>query len=181
MPHAQHQYHPSVYEENLTHAHPVPDFDKAAISWIAPEYLQHTKSSVWWLTAAVIWLAAIVAEALSGNWSMLLATVVFGIVYWYIHEHHPPRHTKVNLSELGVKIGHTSIPYADIETFWVIYDPPFTRRLFLRLKTGVFQELIIELESQNPQQITSFLERYIPERRGVKETLSDVLLRAFRL
>lgn len=181
MPKNKHQYHPSVYEENLTHEHPGPHFDKAAFSWIAPEYLQHPKSAKWWVVAGLIWVVSIILEALSGNWTMLAATVLFGLVYWYIHEHHPPRHTKINLSELGVKIGHSQIPYAEIESFWIIFDPPFSRRLFLRLKESILPDLIIELETQNPQQITAFLEQYLSERVGVKENFTDLILRALKL
>jgi hypothetical protein len=174
-------YHPSVFQENLTHEHPEPDFDKAAFSWIAPEYLQHPKSTTWWLVAGIVWAVSIILEAFSGNWTMLAATVLFGLVYWYIHEHHPPKHTKINLSELGVKIGHTKIPYAEIESFWIIFDPPFSRRLFLRIKDSLLPDLVIELESQNHQQIRAFLEQYLSERVGVKENFTDIILRALKL
>ena len=177
----KHQYHPSVFQENLTHEHPVPDFDKAAISWIAPEYLQHPKSAKWWVIAGIVWVIAIILEAISGNWTMLAATALFGLVYWYIHEHHPPKHTKINLSELGVKIGHRAIPYADIESFWIIFEPPYTRRLYLEVKESFLPDLIIELEDQDPQQIVAFLEQRLPERLGVKENFADIIMRAFKL
>ncbi len=174
-------YHPSVFEENLDESHAVPDFNKAVFSWIAPEYLQHPKSLRWWGAAALILLAVIILEAFSGNWTMLVATVVFAAVYYFTHEYHPPRHTKVNLSELGVKIGHRQIPYADISCFWILYQPPTVRKLGLRLKEGLLPDLIIELENQNPQAVRAFLEQYLSEMTGVQEHWTEHLLRLFKL
>lgn len=177
----KHQYHPSAFEENLDHTHANPHFDKAAISWIAPEYLQHPKSTNWWVAAAIVWLVSIVLEAFSGNWTMLAATAVFGVVYWYVHEHHPPKHTKINLSDLGVKVGHNSIPYGEIVCFWITYTPPHTRRLYLQLKNAILPDLVIELEDQDPAKVRAFLEQHLSEVVGVKENFADSILRAFKL
>jgi hypothetical protein len=174
-------YHQSVFEENLDAEHPFPDFNKAIFSWIAPEYLQHPKSLRWWSAAAVVLLIAIILEAITGSWTMLAATVVFAIVYYITHQYHPPRHTKINLSELGVKIGHQQIPYAEIECFWIIYHPPSVKRLFLRIKDSFLPDLVIELENQDPQAIKAFLEHHLVEITGVKEHFSDQLLRLLKM
>jgi hypothetical protein len=179
--HQRETFHPSVFEDNLDHHHPHPDFNKAAYSWIAPEYLQHPKSVRWWVTAAIVWLIAIVIEAITGNWTMLLATAVFGLVYWFTHEMHPPRQTKVNLTDLGIKIGHRKFSYSQIEFFWIIYNPPEVKRLYLRLKERFLPDLVIELQDQDPQLIREFLEQHLPEVTGVKEHFTDVILRAFKL
>lgn len=181
MEHQKPKYHQSVFEENLGEDHPYPDFNKAAFSWIAPEYLQHPKSTRWWVSAALILLIAVVLEALTGNWTMLAATLAFAAVFYYTHQHHPPRHTKINLSELGVKVGHRRIPYEEIEFFWIIYNPPEVKRLFFRIKNSLLPDLIIELENQDPQAVRSFLEQYLVEVTGVKEHFTDQLLRLFKL
>jgi len=175
------RYHPSVFEENLDESHPHPHFDKAYFSWIAPEFLQHPKTIRWWVIAAIVLLIAIIAEAFSGNWTMLLATVVFGAVYTYMHECHPPKHTKINISELGIKIGHREIPYENIERFWIIYDPPWVKRLYLRISGNLLADLVIELENQDPVAIRAFLETYLVEIVDAHERLTDVILRIIRL
>lgn len=179
--HRQEEFHTSVFEQNLDESHPYPDFNKAVYSWIAPEYLQHPKSVQWWVAAGIVWAIAIVIEALTGNWTMLLATAVFGLVYWFTHEMHPPRKTKVNLTELGLKIGHKHFPFSQIEFFWIIYNPPHVKRLYLRLKDRFLPDMIVELEDQNPQEIREFLEQHLSEVTGVKEHYADVLLRLFKL
>lgn len=174
-------FHPSVFEENLDESHPHPHFDKAVFSWIAPEYLQHPKSIRWWTTAGVVVAIAVIIEAIVSNWTMLVATLVFAGVYTFVHEYNPPKHTKVNISELGIKIGHKKIPYENIECFWIIYNPPMVRRLYLRLKTQLLSDLVIELEDQDPLLIREYLERNVAEMTGVRESLTDVILRIIKL
>jgi hypothetical protein len=174
-------YHPSVFEKNLDQTHPLPDFNRAAFSWIAPEYLQHPKSVRWWVIAGLFFLVAIVIEALVANWTMLAATLAFGLVYAYLHYFHPPRHTKINLSELGVKLGHKSIPYEDIEAFWIIYNPPHSKKLYLRLKDKLIPDLVIELEHQDPQAIRRYLEMHLVEITGMRESFTDLILRLLKL
>jgi hypothetical protein len=175
------QLHPSVFQDNLTVDHPGSHFDKAVFSWIAPEYLQHPKSLNWWILAGVVLVICLVLEAFSGNWSMLAATLTFGVVYWYLHEHHPPKHTKINISELGIKIGHRTIAYSQIEAFWIIFNPPLTKRLCFRLTDKILPDLVIELEHQDPQALKIFLEQHLTEITGVREHLSDLILKILKI
>ncbi len=174
-------YHPSVFENNLDESHPYPDFDKAVFSWIAPEYLQHPKTVRWWVIAAIVLLVAIIIEAVVSNWTMLAATVTFAAVYVFMHEFRPPKHTKINISELGIKMGHRKIPYAKIEFFWIIYNPPHVKRLCLRLKDHFISDLVIELEDQDPLAIRDYLETQLVELVNVHEGFTDVLLRLLKL
>lgn len=174
-------FHPSVFEENLPANHPHPHFDRAILSWIAPEYLQHPKSVRWWTGAAIITLIAILLEAISGNWTMLAATITFAAVYYFTHEFRPPRHTKINISDLGVKVGHRKILYSEIEFFWIIYNPPEVKRLFLRIKDTFMPDLILELETQDPHTVKAVLEKHLIELIGVREHLTDHVLRLLKL
>lgn len=176
-----HIYHPSVFEENLPTDHPLPHFDRAIFSWIAPEYIQHPKSAGWWAGAAIVLLIAFAIEALTGNWTLLAATLTFAFVFWLTHEFHKPRHTKINISELGVKIGHRQILYEEIQYFWIIYNPSHVKRLFLRIKDSFLPDLVLELEDQDPQAIRSFLEHHLVEVTGVQEHFTDQLLRLLKL
>lgn len=179
--HARNDFHPSVFEPNLPAHHPHPHFDRATISWIAPEFLQHPKSTRWWVTAAIVVLVSMVLEALSGNWTMLAATLAFAFTYYLSHEYHPPRHTKINISDLGVKIGHRKIHYSEIEYFWIIYNPPEVKRLFIRLKGSLLPDLVFELEDQDPHAVREVLEKHLVEVTGVREHYTESLLRLFKL
>ncbi len=176
------QLHESVYEENESHdAHPEKSYLKAVFSWIAPEYHQHPKSLTWWVVAGISLLIIMIIEAWTGNWTMLLATMVFGVVYWYLHEHHPPRFTKVVISDLGLKIGHRKIPYSKIHSFWVLYDPPNLKRLVFRLRNSYLSDLIIELEDQDPTAIANYLSKNITELTDQEESIADLIVRLLKM
>ncbi|MBD3270731.1 hypothetical protein GF376_04345 [Candidatus Peregrinibacteria bacterium] len=176
------EIHESVFEENLDANQKEGDpYLKAVFSWIAPEYLQHPKSTTWWVMAGFIFLIAIILEAVTGNWTMLLATVTFAVVYYVVHEHAPPKHTKVVISEMGIKVGHQKIPYSEIESFWILYDPPYLKRLNIRTKKSFFADLVIELENEDPSEIKEFLSQYIIEIPDKKEHLTDTILRILKL
>jgi hypothetical protein len=177
-----HRIHESVFQENHEQsAHPDHTFQKAIFSWIAPEYQQHTKTSRWWLIAGIIYLAAIIGEIITKNWSFLVATLVLAPVYWYIHEFHPPKYTKVILSEAGIKIGNRTIPFSQMVSFWIFYEPKVLKTLNFRLHKGAFNELVIQLEDQDPVAIREFLQQYIPELEGKSEEWTSVLLRLLKL
>ena len=177
----QDAYHPSVYEENFGEEHVLPDYNLAIFSWIAPEYLQHPKSIRWWVIAGIVLLIAIMLEAIVTNWTMLVATLVFGLLYAYLHYYRPPRYVKINISELGIKLGYKKIPYEEIEAFWIIYDPQYIKRLYLRLKGKLIPDVVIELEQQDPEAIRQYLGDRIVEITGMRENLTDVILRLLKL
>lgn len=178
----ENRLHQSVFEENHSETdHPEKSFTKAVFSWIAPEYHQHPKSIRWWVTAAVVLLIALILEAISGNWTFLAATLIFALVYWYTENHHPARHTKIVISAMGIKVGHTTIPYSQIKSFWIVYNPPEVKKLYLRLDRNYLSDLVLELENQDPLAIREFLRNHLEELADRQETVSDFILRTFKL
>jgi len=177
-----HRIHDSVFEDNHHQdAHPDHTFQKAVFSWVAPEYEQHPKSRRWWLTSGIIVVISLLLEILTANWTLLIATLVLVPVYWYIHEFHPPRYTKIVLSDAGLKIGHRTVPYSQIVSFWIFYEPKILKTLNFRLHHGAFNELNIQLEDQDPVALREFIQQYIPELEGKKEEWSSVVLRLLKL
>jgi hypothetical protein len=177
----QSQIHPSVFEENIGPDDHGDAYLKAVFSWIAPEYLQHPKTARWWVYAGIVLLIAIIIEALTGSWTMILATVVFAGVYAYMHEFQPPRHTKIVLSDIGIKVGNQKIPYSGIESFWVLYEPPHTSTLNFRLRRQFFPDLVIELEDQDPASVREYLTSFVPELTNQKAKTTDLILRLLKL
>ena len=166
--------HSSVFEN--THQTFKPIF-----SWIAPEFHQPEKSSNWWLSYAVIYILVLMLEWFYASWTMILATSVFAVVYFYINEYHPAKHTRISISDFGIKIGHKEIPFSHIESFWILYDSKRIKTLNFRQKKSFFVDVSLELEEQDPTEIRAFLLRNLPEWEGKNESLSDIIIRTFNL
>jgi hypothetical protein len=152
----------------------------SVISWVAPEYIAHQKSKRWYIVAAAV-VAAVVAYAIfTGNWTMAAAVVVFTAVYQYTHTYHPPKNLKINVTDMGIRVGHLFFPYSHIQTFWIIYKPDY-KTLNLRVKGNFWSDLIIDLNSQDPVSLRSYLVGQITEWEGKDERLQDMILRLLRL
>lgn len=156
-------------------------YDKAVFTWIAPEYIQHPKSKIWYLAAAVLVAAVILFDLLTEDFTMALAVVVLAGVYLYIHSHHPPKDIKITVSRMGIKVGKMIFPFSSIQAFWIIYEPPHITTLNLRVKEHFFSDIVIQLNHEDPVPVREYLCGQIPEWEGKTERTSDILLRLLKL
>lgn len=156
-------------------------YDHAVFTWVAPEYIQHPKSKVWFLAAAIIAGIVILIDILTQDYTMALAVVVLAGVYLYIHAHHPPKEIRIIISNMGIKVGSMLFPYTSIQAFWMHYQPPHLTTLNLRVKEHFFSDIIIQLNHEDPVPIRHFLCGQIKEWEGKNERLSDVMLRLLKL
>lgn len=156
-------------------------YDRAVFSWVAPEYIQHPKSKMWYLIAAAVAGVVIVLDVLTGNYTMALAVVILAGVYYYLHLNHPPKDIKITISKMGVKVGNMVFPFSSIQSFWIIYNPPHVMTLNLRVKEHFFSDVIIQLNHEDPVPVREFLCGQIPEWEGKNESFGDAVLRLFKL
>jgi hypothetical protein len=154
--------------------------DRIVISWIAPEYIRHQKSARWYLIAGVVVLITLVWAFFTGNWSMALAVLVFTGVYQYINTKHPPKNIRIEISEMGIKVGEMFFPFSNIQAFWIIYENGL-RTLNLRVSKHFFSDIIIQLDDQDPVEVRQYLVGQIAEWEGKSEKVGDMLLRLLRL
>jgi len=87
----------------------------------------------------------------------------------------------VRITELGIDVGGKFYPYNTINAFWIVYNPPFVRRLYFRMGTKSFTEVKVELNHQNPVELRRLLAGEIPEIEGAQESVTDILIRLLRL
>lgn len=156
-------------------------YDKAVFTWMAPEYIQHPKSNIWYMAAAIVAGIVVVLDVITGNYTMAVAVLVFMAVYYYIHLKHPPKNIKITISRMGIKVGNMVFPFSSIQAFWIFYHPPHLTTLNLRVKEHFFSEVIIQLNHEDPVPIREFLCGQIPEWEGKSERLGDVILRLLKL
>ncbi len=155
-------------------------FDKAIFTWYAPEFAHHEKSSLWFLVAGLIALALVIYGIETDGWTFSVAIIVFAGTYYLIQRHRPPI-VEVKLSKFGVKIGRHIFPYSQLKSFWIVYDPPFVKKLYLRMASTFKPDVFVALEDGDPVEIRRILNMHLSELRGRHEPFSDTLVRLFRL
>jgi len=153
---------------------------KTIITWIAPEYISHRKSTKWYVIAGTVVAAVIAFAFIYGNWTMALAVIVFTAVYQLTHTYHPPKNIKISVTELGIRVGHMFFPYSHIQAFWIFYKPGL-QTLNLRVAKNFWSDIIVQLNDQDPVEVRSYLVGQVPEWEGKDERLGDLFLRLLRL
>jgi hypothetical protein len=155
-------------------------YDREVFGWDAPEFIKHEKTGLWFLIAGCFALLLVVYALYTNSWTFAVAILILSGVYFLYH-HVEPNRVHISISETGIKIGENSFPYMDFAAFWIIYKPPFVKNLHLRLKKKFLGEMTIQLENENPVQIREFLTGKITELSGRDETMSELLIRTFKL
>ena len=156
-------------------------YDKAVYSWTAPEYIQHDKDKNWYIAEALAVGFLMLISIISSNYTMSLALVTLVIVYHYLQIKHPPKNIKIIISKIGIKVGNLTFPYSHIQSFWIMYNPPFLKTLNFRVKRHFFVDVTVQLVDTDPVTVRHFLSKQIPELKGKTEQFSDFALRLLKL
>ena len=156
------------------------EFEKAIISWQAPEYQQHEKSLLWFIIAAIAAGAMIMYGLSSDGWTFSIAVAVFAGVYYLVHRKKPAV-VEIKISGAGVKIGHHLFPYSGIKNFWIVNDPQSVRRLYMRSASRLRPDVFVALENADASKARSILKEHIEELEESKEPFADTLVRLLRL
>lgn len=156
-------------------------FDHEKISWFTPEYIKYEKGLLWKVLVILIATALISWGIVSKAWTFSVVMVVFVVVYYLLIHREHPKAVKVVLSNIGIKVGHRKYPYSKIKAFWIIYNPPYTKTLHIRVQNDFAVDIPIYLHHQDPAEIREFLLEKLPELEGHRESFSDILLRIFKI
>lgn len=149
-------------------------------TFFAPEFVQYSRSPVWYLVAGVISLGIIIVSLLAGALLFALAYLTFVAVYFLIHRLESGM-VEVTFKQHGVQIGNDFFPYAEIKAFWLIWKPPFVAELKLRIARHYLPTITIHAFGQDPLALRALLAPHVPEDTSRQETFIDLLTRALKL
>ncbi|PIR55573.1 hypothetical protein COU74_00340 [Candidatus Peregrinibacteria bacterium CG10_big_fil_rev_8_21_14_0_10_36_19] len=155
-------------------------YDHEKIAWRAPEYMKYRRGLLWKVIAVLLLTVSSVLGYLYISWTFSLALVVFALVYSLL-DRRDPEIIDVIISDLGVKVGNKKYPFAKIQGFWVIYNPPYVSTLNLRIKGHAITDVEIQLLGQDPSKVRDLLIAKIPEYEGKDESFIDVLLNVLKI
>lgn len=155
-------------------------FENALITWKAHEHEHHEKSITWFIIAGFFALGMVIYGLKTDGWTFSVAILVFAGTYYLLYRHSPP-FVDIKISKMGVKIGRHIFPYDQIKGFWVIHNPPFVNKLYLKMVSRFHPDIFVSLEDADPAAIRQNLMTHVKELKGRGEPFSDTLVRLFRL
>lgn len=149
-------------------------FSELPITWEEYEYKHKPKSGNWfWLVASGA-LILIIVSILMKNFLLGVIAVAGAFAVAMLGAQHP-RKMAFAIEKKGVKVGHTFYPFGELESFWINYDPPHKKEIFLKSKKKIIKHVRIPLGENNPAQIRSIFKKILKEEE-YEETFTDILM-----
>ncbi len=149
------------------------------ISWSAPEFIHYPKSKAWFIIMTALG-AALIVYFLSQK-DFLTAVLFFcllGLMFYFARA--KPKTVRIELDSYGIKVGELKLPYSQIKSFWIVYEPPEVKTLNFETTAYLNRNLTLQLGSEDPVKIRKFLLEYLPEDLDKEEGVADKLARKLK-
>lgn len=146
-----------------------------SISWEAWEFKHYHKNLGWYVT--VISVSIVVVSFFAFVQNDIFAAVSLGIIALLIlaFSKQKPQKVMVELTEKGVHFGNLFYPYKQLKYFWVVSNNNH-KTLNFHTSAYINNILIIQLDDQDPEAVTEFLLKLLPEHTETEETLTQKIM-----
>lgn len=150
--------------------------DNKIIEWQAPEFTEHEKNTSWHVIFTVIALLLIGYAVYIKSILSAITFVLLSILGWYF-ANKKPEIILYKLTSTGIVNSDTIIPYKNIKSFWIVYNPPLVKTLNFETTALLNRIVSIELGEQDPLKAREYLQNYITEDLDREESLTDIISR----
>lgn len=130
--------------------------------WTIQEYEQYNRGLWWYIVTITLGLLLVLYGIMSGNFLFSLIVILFGIII-FLQSHQTPLQVPFIIAELGVVVGNAFYPYSELDEFYIIYQPPRIKTLFIETKSVLRPALRIPLLDINPVDVRHTLLEYLEE------------------
>ncbi len=157
------------------------DHRTTLLEWKTPEFVPTPRCKTWYMVAGLILVSLVAYAFFTNNLTMAIVFIMLATVF-LITDKKEPQIVNVIISDMGITYKSKFYPYHHINSFWLVYHPPYVQVLYLKISIGrQFNHIRIELDNQRPQKVRALLLKEVPEIEGAHEPASDVLARILKL
>ncbi|PIW67649.1 hypothetical protein COW09_02175 [bacterium (Candidatus Moisslbacteria) CG12_big_fil_rev_8_21_14_0_65_36_11] len=154
---------------------------KELISWEFWEREERKKTAGLYAAIIFIFLSLAIVSAFTKNFLFLIFLILFFVVLM-IEWNRPREKKKMEIFEGGVMVAQKFYEWEDLENFWIIYQPPKIKKLYLNPKGALNLEFSLSLENEDPIKVRNVLKQFLAEDLERKdETLFDLVKRWLKL
>ncbi len=136
--------------------------NQISFRWDFPAYIKHSRSLVWHIIAGLVLAGFLVYALADSNFLFAAILLLFAFIFLF-QDRNDPIVKQCIISSKGINIDGNLAEFSDLKKFWMIYEPPKSKNLYLDFQSGLKPRLTIPLEDQNPVIIREFLLQYIDE------------------
>ena len=135
---------------------------KTTISWEFPKFKKIERKKGWYIWTTIIFILLIFYSIISANFLFGLIIILAGIII-FLNYHKEDSNINFSITQKGVELENKFYSFKEIKNFWIIYEPPVIKNLYLDFKTPFKPALSIPLEKTNPVKIRKLLKEHIEE------------------
>lgn len=142
--------------------------DDILASWEFPEHETIERGKWWYLIFIILIIGCLVYSYYDRN-PMFVVILTGFIILYFVIERREPLLVRATLTPTGIFINNKFLEYQSFENFYIIYQPPQTKNLYLQPKAGLKSVLLLQsvillpLMDENPIAIREILLKFLPE------------------
>lgn len=157
------------------------EFGPVQLEWTYPEFVKHERGLWWYVGSLGLGILVLVYAIMSANYLLAITVILVGFILLNYHRHEP-RPITFQICQKGIRVGEKFLPYAALQSFWLVYDPPHIKTLYFLRKARLRNEISIPLVEMNPLKVRELLESILPEDLTKEtETPNDSLARILKI
>ena len=164
-------------DEEKTQAEPRRDF-ASLLSWETEEFEHREKNKDWYWSVGIVTVGFFALAIILENYLFAILVVMGGFTV-AMYGSKKPKVVRFAITSRGIMTGDVLYPYDNIEYFWIHYDPPHVRSLYLVSKKMLQTQIIIPLGHTDPNEVRECLIKFAEEKE-IEESLFDTIARFFR-
>lgn len=155
----------------------MPESSPASLKWSAFEHEHIERTGDWFWALGIIAACAALTSILFGNVLFALLIIVAAFVIGLIAKQ-PPQLHDFELTPRGIVVSGTLHSYEEVLSFWVETEDAGQPLLLIDTTKFMAPNLVIPLDSVNPETVRTFLGQYVEE-VPMKEPLPHKILEFF--
>ena len=148
------------------------------LSWDAEEFEYYEKNKDWYWSVGIVSIGFFILAIILENWLFALLAVLGGFTV-AMHGSKKPREIRFSITSRGILANDVLYPYDSLQHFWINYDPPRHKSLYLISKKLAQTQLNIPLGQADPNEVREQLLKFLDERE-IEESLFDAIARFLR-
>lgn len=149
--------------------------------WTIQEYEKHDRGILWYIIMSGLGIFFVIYGIVTNDFLFSLIIVLFAIIL-FLQAHQEPKQILFKITELGVVVGNRFYSFSELDFFFLIYNPPEVKTLFLETKETLKPMIRVPLLDMNPVDIKNVLRAYLPENfERENEPLSDRAARNWQI
>ena len=161
-------------------AEPVDLQGETVFSWLIDEYERHERGPVWYAVAFLVGVSLILYALIAQNFLFAIIIVMFGVIIGLSSLREPQR-MLFQITTRGVVVGEHFTSYKDMKDFWMVYEPPYVKNLYLEHKNALTPRIVVPIEEGDPVEIRRALLDFLDENGRSEEPLGDLMGRVLKL